>query len=313
MRVRFIAGALTALAAFAQTNIKVDVQLINVAFSVRDADGRFVTNLAKDDFEVSEDGVPQNIAFFARSSEIPLRLGLVVDFSGSQENFIKPHHKDLETFLKAVLTPRDQAFLLCFGNRLRLASDYSASAREILRSLELFEKGKERSEFPELGPAEVRPACCNTAFYDAIYYTSSQMFRGNEPGRRALIVFSDGDEHSSAHNMMDAIETAHANDVVLFGECYPEEHRGPVRLTARNKYGMSVMKRMALETGGSYFDAREHGMQAHFREIGEQLRSSYELAYHTSNPASDGSFHKIRLQVKQPGMTVRAKTGYYSR
>ena len=311
MGIQSICGAacLFTAAAAAQTTIRVNVELVNAAFSVRDAEGRFVTNLSADDFEVTEDGVAQKISFFARSADIPLHLGLVVDFSGSQQHFVKPHHKDLETFLKTVLSPRDRAFLLCFGSRLRLASDYTTSAREVMLSLELYEKGK--TDFPELGPAEVRPDCCNTAFYDALYQPAGLMFRGNEPGRRALIVFSDGDEHSSAHNLMDSIEAAQARDVVVFSICYPEDHKG--QITARNKYGIGVMQRISADTGGAWFDARGQGMADHFRQIGEQLRSSYELAYHTTNPVADGTFRKIAIRVKQPGLTVRAKSGYYSR
>ena len=100
-------------------NFRTEVHLVNVGFSVRDAGGQFVTTLSQDDFEVFEDGAPQKIAFFARSADVPLDLGLIADFSGSQEEFVKPHHKDLETFLKKVLTPRDRAFLVCFGNRIR--------------------------------------------------------------------------------------------------------------------------------------------------------------------------------------------------
>ena len=76
---------------------------------------------------------------------------------------------------------------------------------------------------------------------------------------------------------------------------------------------MSVMSRLARETGGADFDAREKDLASHFREIGDDLRSSYELAYHSSNAASDDSFHKIVIKPKQSGMTVRAKTGYFSR
>ena len=103
-----------------QTAFRADVHLINVGFSVRDSPGKFITNLTQDDFEVLEDGVPQKIAFFARSVDVPLTLGLVVDISGSQGSFLKPHEKDLRTFLRAALTPKDRAFLMCFGNHLRL-------------------------------------------------------------------------------------------------------------------------------------------------------------------------------------------------
>ena len=286
-----------------------DVSLVNVGFSVRDDKGNLVTNLTQDDFEITEDGVPQKISFFARSTDVPLTLGLIMDVSGSQQSFVKPHHNDLQAFLKTVLQPQDRAFLVCFGNNLRLMSDYSNSARDLVDALKEFEKGKNIEDFPTLGPREHR--VLGTAFYDAIFHSSTQMMQNVERGRRALIIFSDGEDNSSAHHMMDAIEAAQANDVLLFTIRYTEVRNG--RLNARNKYGMSVMERIARETGGADFDGQGKGLLDGFRQIGEQLRSSFELAYHTSNPAGDKTFHKIAIKPKQPGLTVRAKTGYYAR
>src|SRR4249919_1979691 len=100
----------------APVQIRVDVSLVNVGFSVRDPKGNLVTNLTQDDFEITEDGVPQKVSFFARSTDVPLTLGLIMDVSGSQQSFIKPHHNDLQAFLKTVLQPQDHAFLVCFGN-----------------------------------------------------------------------------------------------------------------------------------------------------------------------------------------------------
>src|SRR5213594_1774412 len=99
----------------AQASFRVDVRLVNVSFSVRDGDGRLIEHLPQDDFEVLEDGAPQRIAFFARSVDVPLSLGLVVDLSGSQAAFVKAHQKDLRTFLDRVLTPQDRALLVCFA------------------------------------------------------------------------------------------------------------------------------------------------------------------------------------------------------
>jgi Ca-activated chloride channel family protein len=92
---------------------------------------------------------------------------------------------------------------------------------------------------------------------------------------------------------------------------YTDAKRG--RLNARNKYGASVMQRLARDTGGADFDAREGDMAVHFKAIGEQLRSSYEMAYHSANPAGDGTFRKLSIRVKRPGLTVHAKSGYYAR
>src|SRR5262249_4709846 len=107
--------------------IRVDVRLVNASFTARDTKGALVPDLAKDDLELIDDGVPQTIAFFSRSVDMPLNLALVVDGSGSQSHFVKDHEHDLKRFLKDVLKPRDRAFLLCFGNHLRLAQDYTAS------------------------------------------------------------------------------------------------------------------------------------------------------------------------------------------
>src|SRR5215470_8421281 len=204
----------------APTSIRVDVSLVNVGFSVRDERGVLKTDLKQDDFEVLEDGVPQHIAFFARSEDVPLNLGLVMDVSGSQQSFIKPHHKDIQQFLKTVLGPRDKAFLMSFANRISLVCDYTGSAKLIVDSLSDFEHDRNRGEYPMLGPHEFR--ILGTAFYDAVYYGSTQMMQNIDRGRRALIVFSDGEDNSSAHHMLDAIEAAQANDVLVFTICYTE-------------------------------------------------------------------------------------------
>jgi Ca-activated chloride channel family protein len=286
---------------------RTDVKLINVSVSVRDAAGHLVTDLTQDDFEINEDGEPQKIAFFARSQDVPLNLGLVVDFSGSQDPFLKAHHKDLDVFLGSVLGPADRTFLLCFGDHLRLASPFTSSPNEVLAGLQAFEKGNR--DFKELAPGEDREG--GTAFFDAIYYAATDLLSGVEHGRKALIVFSDGEDNSSAHNMMESLETAQSNDVVLYGVRYTDVKNG--RLNSHNKYGTSVMARMSQDTGGADFDARKTDMATQFKSIGEQLRSSYELAYQSTNPSSDGTFRKISVRAKRDGVAVRAKSGYYAR
>jgi Ca-activated chloride channel homolog len=299
---------LTAAAGQEPPAIRVDVRLINVAFTVRDAKGTLVTNLAKDDFEVLDDGVPQAISFFAKSADLPLSLGLVADVSGSQQHFIKQHDHDLKTFLKETLTPRDSAFVLCFGNHLRLLNDFSPSAKELMDSVKHLDV-KHMRDLPEIGPEELRFA--GTAFYDALYYATSLKLAKAEGGRRALLVFSDGEDNSSAHHMLEAIEAAQTENVVIFGIRYTETRKGV--LTARNKYGISVMARLSHETGGADFDAEKDDLKKSFREIGQQLRSSYELAYHSAKPLRDGTFHKLVIRAKRPDLVVRTKTGYYAR
>ena len=289
-----------------QTSIRSDVNLASMSFTVRDGHGSLVDNLIKDDFEVFEDGVPQKIAFFARSVDVPLTLGLIVDASGSQTHFNKQHHHDLEVFLNEVLGPKDRAFLIGFGNHLRLASDFTQSGRALLDGLEDYEH--DTRHFPEIGPKEERDL--GTAFYDSIYYSVTEKL-ATENGRRALLVFSDGEDNSSSHDMMTTIETAQEENVLVFTIRYTQKEHG--KLTARNQYGIRVMDRIARETGGTHIDAEVADPDTYFRQIADELRTSYELAYYPSNPIKDDTFRKVLIRPKQDGLMVRAKTGYFAR
>ena len=299
---------------FSQEPIHVAVNLVNVAFSVRDRRGALVDSLGKEDVEVYEDAVPQKISFFAKSTDVPLTMGLVVDVSGSQDHFSKQHEHDLEVFLREVLGPRDRAFLVTFANHIRLISDFSPSGPEIVERMNGYKargKGKDKkklAQFPELGPPEGRDL--GTAFYDSIYYSVTEKL-ARENGRRALLVFSDGEDNSSSHDMMTTIEKAQAENVLVYAIRYTEKEHG--KLTARNKYGTSVMDRIAKETGGVHVDAATTDPRTYFQQIAQELRASYELAYYPTNSGTDETFRKIVIRPKQAGLKVRTKTGYFSK
>ena len=289
-----------------QEPIRVKVNLVDVSFTARDSAGALVTSLTRDDLEVFEDAVPQSIAFFARSADLPLTLGLIVDASGSQSNFTKLHSQALEVFLKEVLGPRDRVFLVCFGNHLRLVSDFTPSGKALIEGMRGY--SHDPSRFPEIGPGEEREL--GTAFFDAIFYSVKEKLAG-ETGRRALLIFSDGEDNSSANDMMSTIEAAQEADVPVFTIRYTEKEGG--QLTARNKYGIRVMDRVARETGGANIDAGSTDPHTYFRLIAEELRSSYQLAYYPTNPIKDDTFRKLVIRPKRGDLTVRAKTGYFAR
>jgi Ca-activated chloride channel family protein len=301
-------GILTLGAAFgrSQEPIRVKVNFVSVAFVARDARGVLVDNLTQDDVDVVEDAIPQKIAFFSRSADVPLTLGLVVDASGSQDHFSKQHKNDLEVFFKDVLGPKDRVFLVGFGNHIRLVSDFSQSGGDLLEQWKQYQKST--GKFPELGPQEDRDL--GTAFYDSIFYSVTEKL-AREGGRRAILLFSDGEDNSSSHDMMTAIETAQSENVVVYAIRYTDKEHG--KLTARNKYGMSVMDRVARETGGAHIDAETTNAHVYFRQIAEELRTSYELGYYPTDPLKDDSFRKIVIKPRREGVKVRAKTGYFSR
>lgn len=290
--------------------IRVDVRLVNASFTVRDASGKLLTGLTREDFEIYDDGAKQAIAHFSRGEDLPLTLGLIADVSGSQDRFVKQHKHDIANFLKAVLKPRDQAFLICFGNRIRLGSDLSSDQSALLEGLNRCTHDSGRQSIPELGPKERR--ILGTAFYDALYYGITEKLASANGARKALVVFSDGEDNSSATDMMTAIETAQKFDAVIFAMRYTEVSHGV--LNGRNKYGKRVMERISHETGGADFDAGERGMKEFFKRIEEDLRSSYQIGYYPAGGApADDTFHKVRIRALTPGVKVRAKTGYYSR
>jgi Ca-activated chloride channel homolog len=302
----FVLLALVNCNSAGQNPIRVDVNLVNVAFTARDASGALLGNLTKEDVELYEDAVPQKIEFFAKSTDLPLTLALIIDVSGSQEHFEKKHQKDLEVFLHEVLGQRDSAFLVCFGNHLRLVSDYTNSAGELLENFQEFDKGKKH--FLEIGPTEERDL--GTAFYDSIYYSVTEKLE-HADGRKAILMFSDGEDNSSSHNLMQAIEAAQAANVPVYTIRYTEMRHG--QLNARNKYGISVMDRIAKETGATAIDAQKTDPHSYFRDIAAELRTSYEIAYYPNNRSKDDTFRKIVIKPKEAGVRIRAKTGYFSR
>jgi Ca-activated chloride channel family protein len=210
------------------------------------------------------------------------------------------HHRG-----RYALGPKDRVFLVGFGNHIRLISDYSQSSAGMMASWKRYDKSSGR--FPELGPREDRDL--GTAFYDSIFYPVTEKL-AQENGRRALLMFSNGEDNSSSHDMMTAIEAPQFANVLVDTIRYTEKEHG--KLTARNQYGIRVMDRIAKETGGAHIDAETTDPHTYFRQIAAELHT-YELAYYPTNAAKDDAFRKVVIRPKRPGLTVRSKTGYFSR
>src|SRR5262249_5454660 len=144
-----------------------------------------------------------------------------------------------------------------------------------------------------------------------IFYSVSEKL-AKEEGRKALLVFSDGEDNSSSHDMMTTIEAAQAENVLVYTIRYTVPKKNG-DLTARNQYGIQVMDRIALETGGAHIDAKASDPKTYFRQIAEELRSSYELVYYPTNHKRNDGFRKITVRPKQEDLHVRMKTGYFAR
>lgn len=170
--------------------------------------------------------------------------------------------------------------------------------------------GKKDTTFPEIGPHEERDL--GTALYDAIYFSINEKLKTAGERRRALLIFSDGEENSSEYDLLDAIEAAQNTDTLVY--CIRYTHNEHGKVNARNRYGMRVMQHMAGLTGAADFDALSMDLKTVFAQIGGELRSMYQIGYVSTNAhPHDGSFRKVTVDCKQPGSRVRAKSGYYAR
>ncbi len=289
-----------------QTVFHSEVHLVTLTFSVHDASGKLVTGLNQDAFQVFEDGVAQKIVSLANGSELPLSIGLLVDGSDSQSKFLKRHTKDVELFLQQILRPQDQVFAIGFGDHVRLVADLTSSPTQVVDGLTTYDKGK--MDFPELDPDPTRSG--GTALFDAIYASVQEKLANASGHRRVLILFTDGEENSSAHDEVEAIAAAQGADVLVYAVRYTQAHHD--KLTAGNHQGMANLKHLTAQTGGTDFDGLNTDLTQDFRQIADELRSQYSISYYSTNKVNDGSFRKVVIEPTQAGLSIRARSGYYA-
>ncbi len=295
-----------------QGTIVRNVNLVDVLFSVVTKREKLVTDLNKEDFKVFDDGVQQEITSFSQPTDLPLRIGMVLDTSNSIRERLKFEQDAAIDFLfNALRRGKDQAFLMTFDDGPQIIKEFTGDTGD-LRDTIL----KQR-------------AGGGTALYDAVYMASQQLLNKSPlpPGpnpdvRRVLVVISDGDDNSSSRSRGAAVEMAQRAGVILYSISTStqwvnvDDERDPAKRVNR-KYekgeGDHVLDQLAGETGGrAFFPYRVDDLGQSFLDIGDELRHQYALAYSPGNRAPDGRFHTIRIQVSRKDLIVRARKGYYS-
>ena len=272
--------------------IKVRVDLVNVMFTVNDKKNRFVIDLTKDDFRVLENSKPQQVRFFSRESNLPLRIGLLIDTSNSIRDRLRFEQEAAVDFLSSVLVPkRDMAFVVGFDVESQLAHDYTDNVDKLAQVIRSLQAGG------------------GTALYDAIYNACKEkmlFFPPPEPYlRRVMILISDGLDNQSEHTRDEALAMAQRGEVTIFAI---STNRSGTAIR-----GDKVLKHLAEQTGGrAFFPFAAVDLAANFQEISRELRSQYSLAYVSTNPARDGTFRSILIEPREKGMRVRAKSGYFA-
>ncbi len=274
------------------SRIKVRVELVNVLMTVTDTKNRLVLDLTKDDFRVSEDNKPQTINYFSRESNLPLRIGILIDTSNSIRERLRFEQEAAIDFLNSTLRPgKDLAFVVGFDVQPVMAQDYTDDMEKLSNAIRSLQAGGV------------------TSLYDAIYFACKEkmlFFPPPEPYlRRAMIVVSDGQDNTSEYSREDALAMAQRAEVTIYA-ISTNRSGAPGR-------GDKVLRYLADQTGGrAFFPFEASELAADFQEISRELRSQYSLAYVSTNSAHDGTFRNIAIEPREKGLHVRAKSGYFA-
>jgi VWFA-related protein len=295
--------------------LKVNVEVVQLFFNVKDKHGALIPNLNKTDFDLSEDGHGQVIKYFKAESDLPLTLGMLIDSSGSQQRVLDMEKEVGASFLESTLRQKDEAFVISFDVDITLLQDFTNSIsrlRHALNEAKINTGGVSCSGGP-IGPQGPIPCSSTgprgTALYDAVYLASHDEF-SHEVGRKAMILLTDGEDQGSKLKIRDAIEAAQKADAI----CYV------LLIADRGFYGFggysgdSEMRKLTEETGGRMIPVgnKIEKLRQAFDQISQELRSQYNIGYVPTNTVRDGSFRKVEIKPKQSNYKVQARSGYYA-
>jgi len=290
------------------------VNLVDVLFTVLNHRNKLVPDLEKDDFKVWDDKTQQAIRYFSRQTDLPLRIGLLMDTSNSIRDRLKFEQDAATSFLFSVLRHnKDQAFVMTFDDEPSILQTFTDDA------------GRLRDEIVKTR------AGGGTAVYDAIYDACQKELShpprppGDQPDvvRRVMILISDGDDNLSNHTRSEAIEMAQRYSVVIYTiststQWIQLSQTNPEKLANRKTHlteGDQILQTLADETGGrAFFPYHVDDLDQSFQDIGDELRNQYSIAYIPTHAQLDGKYHKIRIEVPEhKGYQVRARRGYFAR
>ncbi len=273
-------------------SIKVSVNLVTVPFTVTNKKGRLLPDLTQDDFQVYEDGAIQKITSFGRGSNLPLRIGVLIDTSNSIRMRLGFEKQAAIDFLDAIIRPaEDQAFVVGFDVEPELLQDYTGDVDKLGTAIRSLQAGG------------------GTGLFDAVYYACQQKMLNFPPNppylRRVLIIDSDGMDNESQHSLDEALSMAQHAEAIIF--CISTNRSG---IETR---GDRVLKEFASQTGGAaFFPFEASDLAKAFNRIAVELRSQYTLAYYSTNTVHNGAFRRIRIKPLEKGLRIHAKAGYFA-
>ena len=324
-----------------QLKIAVEVKAVSILATVRDKHGKIISNLTKDDFVLDEDGRPQTINYFVKESDLPLRLGLLVDTSLSQRRVLESERSASYSFLDHLLrADKDLAFVIHFDRQVELLQDFTPSRPKLQAALQSLQTPQSDSDRGSAGSSgggggggggRGSRRGGGTQLYDAIYLASDELM-SKQQGRKALIILSDGVDHGSIESLTTAVATAQRADTVIYSILYKDEEgyggypgggmmgprgggggrRGGRYPQEERPDGKKVLQQISKETGGQLFEvSKKETVDKIYSEIEEELRNQYSLGY-TPDKDNGPGYHKIELTTNNKDLVVQARDGYYS-
>jgi len=294
-----------------EPTIKVEVNVVNILFTVRDKRGGLIGNLNKDDFTIFEDGKQQDIKYFNRETDLPLTIGLLIDVSASQGNLIDIERNAAYQFFGSVLRKQDLAFLISFGEDAELLQDYTNSPALLRKGLDGLQVNSGVGGLHP-GPVPTISQPRGTILYDAVYLAAADQLKG-QVGRKVLVLITDGEDQGSRYKITQAIEAAQRADAIIYGFYYVDRAFYYGRGLVFGGVSDSELRRMAEETGGHVFHVdRKMTLQDAFSELQNEMRSQYAIGYTPSNANKDGTFRRIEIHTNNKDWKVQARKGYYA-
>ncbi len=279
--------------------IGINVDLVLMYTSVFDKNNRFVGDLKKDNFKVFEDGIEQSIASFTQE-DVPISMGILMDLSGSMRGKIDQVNKAALAFIRAS-NPQDQVFLIGFNEEVELLQDYTSDIDEVTDSLENI------------------VVTGGTAVYDAIHL-GVQKAQSGVKAKKAIVVITDGEDRDSYYKLDELVSKVQESDVQVFCigflNAAPEKGLfGRWSKTAPEK-AHDALERISEETGGkAFFPSKVTDIHSIVSEIASELRSQYSIGYFSSNAARDGSFRRVKIEIRgldDSKRQLRYRRGYYA-
>src|SRR5580692_1770867 len=275
-----------------KSQFTLDVTRVQLLFTVSDKKGRFVSNLAKEDFEVFEAKKPQSIVEFTAESDLPLRLAILIDTSNSIRDRFKFQQEAATDFVNTVIRPQeDRAVVVSFDAAPELVADLTGDIEKLTSAIRSLRAGG------------------GTALYDAIFFACRDKLMQDQPRhkfRRAMVILSDGEDNQSRYTRDQALEMAHKAEVVIYSI-------STNRLGSESD-GDKVLKYFAEQTGGqTFFPFKAQDLAQSFENIANELRHQYNVLYRPEPLKADGLYHPVDVKVKgRKDLVVRARHGYYA-